>query len=74
MENGNQIKTDLYTDDRFIIVLDKDPKVIEQKQSSELEACNQWLIESKLSLQPGKCEYENVNLCMISQLNVRGMK
>ena len=46
----------LYADDSIIMYSDKDPNIISQKLASELESCNTWLIENKLSLHMGKCE------------------
>ena len=58
--NDMEIATDssliLYADDSVIVFADKDPKKIEKKLATELKSVNQWLIENKLSLHPGKCE------------------
>ena len=58
--NDMELATDcdlvLYADDSIIVYADKDPKAIETKLSKELTSVNQWLIENKLSLHPGKCE------------------
>ncbi len=46
----------LYADDSILLVSHKDPKVIENKLSTELQSVNNWLIENKLTCHPGKCE------------------
>ena len=46
----------LYADDSVLIVSHSNPDVISKKLSTELEACNQWLIDNKLSLHVGKTE------------------
>ena len=46
----------LYADDSALIVSGKDPKVISETLSKELESCRQWLIDNKLSLHLGKTE------------------
>jgi hypothetical protein len=56
MEMAVKCKLILYADDSIIMVSDKDPKLIEAKLAVELQSINQWLIENKLSLHPGKCE------------------
>ena len=56
MELATKCDLVLYADDSIILYSDKDHKVIEKKLSDELKAVNQWLIENKLSLHPGKCE------------------
>ncbi len=49
-------KSILYAGDRIVMVSDKDPKVIKTKLVIELNSINNWLIENKLSLHPGRCE------------------
>lgn len=56
MELAVNCKLILYADDSMIMVSDRDPKIIEQKLALELNSVNNWLIENKLSLHPGKCE------------------
>ena len=46
----------LYADDSALLVDGKDPSEIADKLSSELESCQQWLIDNKLSLHLGKTE------------------
>jgi len=45
-----------YADDSALIVSDKDPLKIGQQLSRNLESCNNWLIDNKLSLHMGKTE------------------
>ena len=46
----------LYADDSTLLVSNKDPKVVADKLSHELESCRQRLIDNKLSLHLGKTE------------------
>ena len=46
----------LYADDSALLFVHKDPKVIEERLATELNSVNQWLVENKLCLHPGKCE------------------
>ena len=46
----------LYADDSALFTSHKDPKVISDVLSRELESCRQWLIDNKLSLHLGKTE------------------
>lgn len=46
----------LYADDSIIMAADKDPVNIANKLSFELDSCNRWLVDNKLSLHLGKCE------------------
>ena len=46
----------LYADDSALFTSGKDPKVISETLSKELESCRQWLIDNKLSLHLGKTE------------------
>jgi hypothetical protein len=50
------VKLLLYADDSILLVPGKDPNVIADSLSQELQSCNKWLIENNLSLHPGKCE------------------
>ena len=43
-------------DDSALIYSDKDPKKISNVLRDNLESCNKWLIENKLSLHMGKTE------------------
>lgn len=45
-----------YADDSALIYSHKDPKIIANVLSSNLNSCNNWLIENKLSLHMGKTE------------------
>ena len=45
-----------YADDSALIYSDKDPEKISYVLRSNLESCNKWLIENKLSLHMGKTE------------------
>ena len=45
-----------YTDDSALIYSDKDPEKISNVVRDNLESCNKWLIENKLSLHMGKAE------------------
>ena len=49
-------KVSLYADDSGLLVSGKDPTIIADKLSQELENCRQWLIDNKLSLHLGKTE------------------
>ena len=46
----------LYADDSVIISSDTNPDVIARDLSLDLESCNNWLINNKLSLHVGKTE------------------
>ena len=46
----------LYADDSALVISDKNPKIIEQKLSKNLEYLSIWLEENKLSLHLGKTE------------------
>ena len=46
----------LYADDSALLASGKDPKIIADKLSQELERCRQWMIDNKLSLHLGKTE------------------
>ena len=46
----------LYADDSALIISGTDPKLIAEELSKELEACQQWLKDNKLSLHLGKTE------------------
>ena len=46
----------LYADDSVILVCDKNADVVSDALASELENCNSWLIDNKLSLHVGKTE------------------
>ncbi len=56
MEISVSCKLILYADDSIILVSGKDPKLLELQLAKELKSVNNWLIENKLSLHPGKCE------------------
>ncbi len=45
----------LYADDS-VLTSDKNPKVISETFSENLETCNDWLIDNRLSLHLGKTE------------------
>jgi hypothetical protein len=55
MEMATSCKLILYADDSALLYADKDINVIQNKLSNELQSVNQWLVENKLSLHPGKC-------------------
>ncbi len=40
----------LYADDSVLLVSDKNSKSVSDTHSRELEACNEWLIDNRLSL------------------------
>ncbi len=46
----------LYVDDSVLLVSDQNPKVVSDTLSRELETCNEWLIDNRLSLHLGKTE------------------
>ena len=46
----------LYADDSKILVCDKNPEVVSKYLAEELDSCNTWLIDNKLSLHVGKTE------------------
>ncbi len=56
MELAVHNKLMLYADDSVIIAFDKDPNIVSNKLSMDLQSCNQWLIDNKLSLHLGKTE------------------
>ncbi len=45
-----------YADDSALIYSDKDPENISTVLRANLDSCNKWLIENKLSLHTGKTE------------------
>ncbi len=46
----------LYADDSVLLVSDKDPRVVSDNLSEELESCNEWLVDNRLLLYLGKTE------------------
>ena len=46
----------LYADDSALLVSVKDPKMVADELSKELDSCRQWMIDNKLSLHLGKTE------------------
>ncbi len=46
----------LYADDSVLLTSDKNPKVISDTLSENLETCNDWLIDNRLSLLLGTTE------------------
>ncbi len=44
----------LYADESVLLVSDKDPRAVSDTLSRELETCNEWLIDHRLSLHPGR--------------------
>ncbi len=46
----------LYADDSTLLVSHRDPRVISNTLSQELESCNEWLIDNRLSLYLGNTE------------------
>ena len=46
----------LYADDSVILVSNKDHRIVSQELSSDLQTCNQWLVDNQLSLHVGKTE------------------
>ena len=46
----------LYADDSALLVSGKDPKMVADELSKELDSCRQWMIDNKLSLHLGKTE------------------
>ena len=46
----------LYADDSALIISGTDPKIIAEELTKELESCQQWLNDNKLSLHLGKTE------------------
>ncbi len=46
----------VYADDSVLLKSDKNPKVISETLSENLETCNDWLIDNRLSLHLGKTE------------------
>ena len=56
MPIGVDCKLLLYADDSALLVSKKDPKIVADKLSYELESCRQWLIDNMLSLHLGKTE------------------
>ncbi len=51
-----QSKLLLYADDSVLLVSHRDPRVISNTLSQELESCNEWIIDNRLSLHLGKTE------------------
>ncbi len=46
----------LYADDSVLLVSDKDPRAVSDTLSKELESCNEWIVDNRLSLHLGKTE------------------
>ena len=46
----------LYADDSLILVCHKNPNVVSECLADDLDSCNKWLIDNKLSLHVGKTE------------------
>lgn len=53
---GSDCKLLLYADDIAILFSDENPDIISSKLSKELQSCNKWLVDNKLSLHLGKTE------------------
>ena len=53
---SSECKLLLYADDSAILYSNKDSRVISDKLRLELQMCNKWLIDNKLSLHMGKTE------------------
>ncbi len=64
----------LYADDSVLFTSGKDPQVISEILSHELESCRQWLIDNKLSLHLGKTESilfgSKIKLSRVDDFNV----
>ncbi len=56
MELAVNCKLLLYADYRVLLASDKNPKVISETLSENLETCNDWLTDNRLSLHLGKTE------------------
>ena len=56
MEMSVKSKFLLYADDSVLIFSDQDPNIVSNKLKSDLESCNQWFTENKLSKHVGKTE------------------
>ncbi len=50
----------LHADDNVLLMSHKDPRAMSDTLSNELESCNEWLVDNRLSLHLGKTE---VMLC-----------
>ncbi len=46
----------LYADGSVLLTSDKNPKVVSETLSENLETCNDWLIDNRLSLHLGKTD------------------
>lgn len=46
----------LYADDSVLLVSDKDPDLVAQKLSDEMNNCYNWMVDNKLSMHAGKTE------------------
>ncbi len=46
----------LYADDSVLLVSHRDPRATSDTLSKELESCNEWLVDNRLSLHLGKTE------------------
>ncbi len=56
MTIAKKCKLLLYADDSILLASDKDPKAIAEKLSRNLDTCNDWLVDNRLSLHLGKPE------------------
>ncbi len=50
MPVSTKCKLLLYADDSVLLVSDKDPRAVSDTFSKELESCNEWLVDNRLSL------------------------
>ncbi len=56
MPISTKCKLLLYVDDGVLFVSDKDPRAVSDTLSKELESCNEWLVDNRLSLHQEKTE------------------
>ncbi len=56
MPISTKCKLLLYADDNVLLVSDKDPRAVSDILSEELESCNEWLVDNRLSLHLEKTE------------------
>jgi len=56
MPISTKCKLLLYADDSALLVSDKEPRAVSDTLSKEIESCNEWLVDKRLSLHLGKIE------------------
>ncbi len=56
LQTSVSCKLVMYADDTILVASDKDPSVVSDVLASNLQSCNNWLVNNNLSLHMGKTE------------------